>query len=251
MDFCQGVGCVPVRIIICDDDADDIALLSDTLYTYDPSFEITAFTRGETMLSEITETGLIADILFLDIYMPGVNGILTAQKARTARKDLKIVFITSSPEHYSEAYEVFAFNYILKPFDKARLYAVLDRALDELGRETVCKISFSYKSVSYSVDCRDILYIESRDKLLLFHLAGGGVQQTYMKLEELTQFLPKLSFIRCHQSFIVNISHITEMGESYFRLGPVLIGISRKYLKTAKEQYYTYLFSHMRGGLPQ
>jgi DNA-binding LytR/AlgR family response regulator len=242
---------VPVKIIVCDDAAEDITLLADALNTYDPTFQITAFTSGETMLSEITDSGLAADILFLDIYMPGVNGILAAQRIRTERKDLKIIFISSSKEYYPQAYEVFAFNYILKPFDKERLYAVLDRAIEELGRENACKISFSYKSASYSVDCRDILYIESRDKLLLFHLADGSVLQTYWRLDEVIKELPKQTFIRCHQSFIVNISHITEMSENYFRIGQVMIGISRKYGKSAKDQYYAYLFSHMGGGWPQ
>lgn len=242
---------MPVRIIICDDAAEDITLLSDALYTYDPSFEFAAFTSGEAMLSEMTDTGLTADILFLDIYMPGVDGIHTAQRIRTQRKDLKIIFISSSNEHYHQAYEVFAFNYILKPFDKVRLFAVLDRALEEIGRENTCKINFSYKSASYSLDCREILYIESRDKLLLFHLADDSVLQTYWRLDEVLTELPNQSFIRCHQSFIVNISHITEMCENYFRIGQVPISISRKYLKSAKEQFYTYLFAHMSGGRPQ
>ena len=242
---------MPVKIIICDDDAEDITLLSDALYTYDPSFEIIAFTSGETLLSEMTDSALSADILFLDIYMPGINGILAAQRIRAERKDLKIIFLSSSKEYYPQAYEVFAFNYILKPFDKERLYAVLRRALDELGRENACKISFSYKSASYSVDCREILYIESRDKLLLFHLVDGSVMQTYWRLDELIKELPNQSFIRCHQSFIVNISNITEMGENYFRIGQAMIGISRKYLKSVKDQYYDYLFAHMGAGETQ
>ena len=237
-----------VKIIVCDDSTEDITLLLDALYKYNPSFEITSFTNGEKMLSQIMDTGLVADILFLDIYMPGVNGILAAQQIRSERKELKIIFISSSKEHYPEAYGVFAFNYILKPFDKERLYAVLDRVLEELGRENACKISFSYKSAAYSVDCCKILYIESQDKLLLFHLSDGSVLRTYWKLNDVIKELPQLSFIRCHQSFIVNITYITEMGENYFRIGQVIISISRKYLKFAKEQYYAYLFSNMGGG---
>lgn len=239
---------MPVRIIICDDAAEEIARLSDALYAYDPSFRITTFTNGAAMLAELGDCGLNADILFLDIYMPGIDGILAAQQVRTMRKDLKIIFISSSKEHYPQAYEVFAFNYILKPFEKDRLYAVLDRALEELGRENASKISFSYKAASYSVNCRDIRYIESQDKLLLFHLADGSALKTYWRLDDVIKELPKQSFIRSHQSFIVNAAHITEMSESCFRMGQVMIGISRKYQKPAKEQYYAYLFAHMGGG---
>ncbi len=238
---------MPVKIVICDDTAEDIVRLSGALYAYDPSFEIASFSDGKTLTDEFLSGGLTADLLFLDIYMPGIDGIMTARELRTRHKDLNIIFLSSSRDHYPQAYEVFAFNYILKPFDRERLYAVLDRALEELGRESAYKISFSYKSASYSVNCRDILYVESRDKLLLLHLADGSTLQCYKRLEDIMEDLPQQSFIRCHQSFLVNISHITEMRENFFRVGQVMLGISRKYLKPAKDQYYAYLFSHMGG----
>jgi DNA-binding LytR/AlgR family response regulator len=237
-----------IIIAICDDMAEDIELLSDALTTYDPSFKIITFTNGETLIDELLDSSISVDILFLDIYMPQIDGVKTAQRLRDGREDLKIIFVSSSKEHYPQAYEVFAFNYILKPLDIERLYSVLDRALDELRRERSQKISFSYKSVMYHVDCRDISYIESRDKLILLHLRDGNTQQSYGKLDEIAKDLPKQSFIRCHKSFIVNASCITEMGENYFRIGPVLINISRRYLKFAKDQYYEYIFSYMGRG---
>lgn len=237
-----------IRIAICDDTEKDIELLSRDLITYDPSFEIITFTNGETLIDEFMDSETDIDILFLDIYMPGIDGVKTAQKIRGTRKDIKIIFISSSKDHYPQAYEVFAFNYILKPFDKEKLFSVLDRAMDEVRREHSHKIRFSYKSTVYSVDCRDILYIESRDKLILFHLADGSTLQCYEKLDGIAKELPEQSFIRCHQSFIVNNSYITEMGGNYFRVGQVVINISKKHLKPAKDQYYTYLFSHMSRG---
>lgn len=238
---------MPVKITICDDTQDNIASLSAALSAYDPSFEITSFTDGKALVDDMLDSCASPDILFLDIYMPGIDGIQTAQELRARNRDLKIIFISSSREHYLQAYEVFAFNYILKPFDRDRLYAVLGRALDELRKENGYKIRIQYKGVMQSVDCGDILYIESRDKQLMFHLAGGGAAQCYGKLDELISDLPEQSFIRCHQSYLVNISHITEMGEACFRVGKAMLSVSRKYLKPAKEQYYAYLFSRMGG----
>ncbi|WP_019228658.1 LytTR family DNA-binding domain-containing protein [Sedimentibacter sp. B4] len=239
---------MPIKIVICDDMAEDIELLSAALYIYDNSFEIATYTKGETLIDELLDSKQFVDILFLDIYMPGINGIKTAQKICRERKDIKIIFVSSSKEHYSQAYEVFAFNYILKPFDREKLYSVLDRAIEEIRREHSYKIRFSYKSTMYSVDFRYILFIESRDKLILYHLSDGSTLQCYGKLDNLTKELPENFFIRCHQSFIVNTSYITEMGEAHFRVGQVVISISKKYLKNAKNQYYAYLFSHMGKG---
>lgn len=239
---------MPAKIAICDDMAEDIAQLSHALSVYDPLFEITSFTSGKMLMDELLDGSFTADLLFLDVYMPGIDGIRTAQELRTIQKDLKIIFLSSSKDHYPQAYEVFAFNYIVKPFNQEHLYAVLSRALDELRKESRYKIRIQYKGTVHSVDCREILYVESRDKLLLFHLADERTLQCYGRMEEILSDLPKQYFFRCHQSFLVNLFHVTEAGDTYFRIGQTMVGISRKYGREAKDRYYACLFSHMDGG---
>ena len=238
-----------ICIAICDDTTEDIKRLSDALYAYDASFTIISYTDGQALLEDFLDCKHAIDILFLDIYMPEIDGIKTAERIRNEKKDVRIIFITSSNDHYPQAYEVFAFNYILKPLDRDKLYRILDQALDELRRESNQKIRISYKSKLYSIDYRDILYIESRDKFIFFHKIDGDMLQCYGKLDTIEKELPPESFIRCHKSFIVNTSHIAEMGVNYFRIGQVSISISKKYLKLAKERYYTFLLSHMGRGV--
>lgn len=238
---------MPIKIAVCDDAKEDIELLSSALLAYDPTFEIVAYTNGNTLVDDFLDCSPSVDILFLDIYMPGIDGIKTAREIRSKFKDIIIIFLSSSKDHYSQAYEVFAFNYILKPFDRERLYTVLARAIEEIHKQSGHKICFSYKSTVHTVNCRDIQYLESVNRLLLFHLADASAPQCYGKLDEIIKKLPERLFIRCHQSFIVNASAVTEMGENYFRVGQVVIGISKRYLKPAKDQYYTYLFTHLDG----
>ncbi|HEX3075244.1 MAG TPA: LytTR family DNA-binding domain-containing protein [Lachnospiraceae bacterium] len=242
---------MPVKIAICDDSAEDVACLSTALFAYDPSFEITSYINGKILLDEFLEGNHLVDLLFLDIYMPEINGIEAAQKIRTRYKDMKIIFLSSSKDYYPQAYEVFAFNYIVKPFERKRLYTVLDRAFEELRRESSHKIGIEFKGTVHRVDCRDIQYIESQNRLLLFHLADESVLQCYGRLEELLKELPEQSFFRCHQSFIINLAYVIEMREDHFRVGKTVISISRKYSKQVKKQYYAYLFSKMGGGGPQ
>jgi len=237
-----------ICIAICDDTAEDIKTLSEALYAYDASFNIISYSNGETLIDDFLECKHAIDILFLDIYMPGTDGIKIAERIRRERKNIKIIFITSSNDHYPQAYEVFAFNYILKPLDRKRLYHIMDQALDEFKKENNQRISFSYRGKVYNVNYRDILYIESRDKFSLFHTSDGETMQCYNKLDSIEKELPSELFIRCHKSFIVNTSHITEMGGNYFRIGQVVISISKKHLKLAKERYFAYLFSHMGRG---
>lgn len=226
-------------------------MLSAALLAYDPSFQIVTYTNGKTLIDDFLDCSLSVDILFLDIYMPGFDGVKTAREIRSQFKDITIIFLSSSKDHYSQAYEVFAFNYILKPFDTERLYTVLARAIERIHKESGQKIHFTYKSTVRTVNCRDIQYLESSNRLLIFHLADGSTPQCYGKLDEIIKNLPEQLFIRCHQSFIVNVSAVTEMSENYFRVRQVVIGISKKYLKPAKDQYYAYLFSHLGTGRPQ
>jgi DNA-binding LytR/AlgR family response regulator len=234
-----------VQIAICDDSAEDIRTLAEALYAYDDSFQISDYKDGESLLEDCLNHEILFDIIFLDIYMPGLNGIETAGKIRNIMKEVKIIFISSSNEHYPEAYDVFAFNYIIKPLNSEKLNRILDQALMTITKERRRQIQFSYKATNYRILCRDILYIESRDKIIFFYITGRTTLQCYAKLDEILKQLPEESFIRCHQSFVVNILHVTEMAENHFRIGSSVINISKKYQKVSKDKYFEYLFTHM------
>lgn len=179
--------------------------------------------------------------------MPGLNGIEIAAKIRDSMKDVKIIFVSSSKEHYPEAYDVFAFNYLIKPLNQEKLNRVLDKAFINItnSNDRSQQIQFSYKGINYHLLFKDILYIESRDKIIYFNIAGRPTLKCYAKLEDILKKLPEESFIRCHQSFAVNIYHVAQMGKNHFTIGSDIINISKKYHKVAKEKYFDYLFKYM------
>lgn len=234
-----------VQIAICDDSPEDIKKLSEALYAYNDSIQITEYSNGEFLAADCLEHENLFDILFLDIYMPSLNGIETASKIRSAMKDVIIIFVSSSNEHYPEAFEVYAFNYIIKPVNCEKLNNLMDHALMNMNKEYRQQIQFTYKSKHYRIFCRDILYVESKDKIILFHMVNNTTMQCYAKLDELSKQLPGDSFIRIHQSFVLNIYYITEMYENHFCIGSSVINISKKYQKSAKDKYFDYLFTHM------
>jgi DNA-binding LytR/AlgR family response regulator len=239
---------MPIKIGICDDSIEDIKTLTEALYSYEDSFQISQYADGESLLEDCLQRKILFDIIFLDIYMPGLNGIETAGKIRTMMRDVKIIFVTSSDEHYPEAYDVFALNYLIKPLNQKKLNSVLEQALMDITGGQRQQISFSNKGRVYRIFCRDIQYIESIDKLVCFHMTGGNILQTHAKLDEILGKLPEETFIRCHQSFAVNIFHVDEMSEQRFHIGSEDISISKRYLKVSKDKYFEYLFAHMNRG---
>lgn len=234
-----------MRIAVCDDNQDDIRRISELLYSYNDSFQIMEYTNGEFLVADCLEHEFLFDVIFLDIYMQEINGIEIATKIRAAMRNVIIIFVSSSNEHYPEAFHVFAFNYIIKPINSNILKLVLDQALTKIDAEPGQQIQFNYKNKNYRILCKDILYLESRDKTILLHMNDKTILQCYAKLDDFLKQLPVEFFIRCHQSFIVNIYHIKEMSKDHFRIGSAAINISKKYQKTAKDVYFEYLFKHM------
>ncbi|MFA9422063.1 MAG: LytR/AlgR family response regulator transcription factor [Sedimentibacter sp.] len=237
------------QIGICDDNSEDIKILTEALCAYDASFKISTYTDGESLLEDISENKILFDILFLDIYMPRLNGVETAIKIRSFLQHAKIIFISSSNDHYPEAYDVFAFNYVLKPLDRTKLNGILDQAFLGIANERRHQISFSYKSVNYRIFSINIMYIESRNKIIYFHMKDKTLLNCYGKLDEILKQLPEESFIRCHQSYVVNASFVTEMVGDYFFIGSVGIGISKRHRKNSKDKYFDYLFNHISKGM--
>ena len=107
-----------VSIAICDDTAEDIAILSEALYAYDHSFDIVSYTDGQTLIDDFLDCKHTIDILFLDIYMPGLSGMSVAAELR--RRDIQspIIFLTTSTDHALEAFGVGATQYLVKPYQK-------------------------------------------------------------------------------------------------------------------------------------
>jgi len=248
VNFPKGAGSILIHIGICDDSADDIRILTKAIYAYDPSFRISTYSDGKSLIEDCEDDPIIFDILFIDIYMPGLNGIKTAERIRTLLHDTKIIFISSSKEHYQETYDVFAFNYLVKPLNPEKLHLIMDQALVSVFAEIRQKLTFSFKNINHQIFVRDIKYLESKDKRICVYMSDGSQLVCYKKLEELLKQLPETEFVRCHQSFVVNIYYVTEMTAKYFRIGSVMINISRKYWKASKDKYFDHLFSHMDKG---
>lgn len=127
-----------MKIAIVDDNEDDRKRLQEEITKICDNksrkdFEITEFFSGEDFINliEKNENKKYFDIVFLDIYMNGITGIETAKKLRETDNQSKIIFITTSNEFASESYEVKAHDYLIKPFNKARMLKTMERIFED------------------------------------------------------------------------------------------------------------------------
>ncbi|MEE0242114.1 MAG: GHKL domain-containing protein [Faecalibacterium prausnitzii] len=122
------------RIAFCDDDAALLHQMQDFLEQYRTlrgvQLELTPYTKPMELLADI-ETGVRFDVLFLDVLMPGINGIDAAREIRRYDTAVQIIFVTSSSEFAVQSYVVGAYYYQLKPIWKDSFFRLTDAVLAE------------------------------------------------------------------------------------------------------------------------
>ena len=123
---CPKEGCY-MKLAICDDDKKIRELIEESVREVSKDMEIEVFADARGILAP----GFEADILFLDIQMPGIDGMNAARMIRADGKKTVIVFVTALEEEVFKAFEVGAFNYIVKPFGKKRITEVINRAIEQ------------------------------------------------------------------------------------------------------------------------
>lgn len=168
-----------------------------------PESRIEAYATG----GELLASGKRFDIVFLDIQMEGMNGIEAARSLRERREDTVLVFITGIKDYVFDAFDLYAFQYLLKPIDEGKFAEVLERAVQEAAKKKERRMLF-IKSRNITLDQSEILYIESRAKKVEIHTVRQTIE-IYAAMDELEGQLGD-EFYRCHRAYIVNMDCITE-----------------------------------------
>ncbi len=161
------------------------------------------------------------DAIFLDINIPSLDGVLLAQNISKFAHKPFIVFITAWKEHAVEAFELEAFDYILKPWQESRIIGMLQKlesawqqqtaphATGQNSRENVT-INLVKDERIIVTDINDIYYAEAHEKMTFVYTR----REAYVMPMNITEFcsrLPESHFFRCHRSYCVNLSKIREI----------------------------------------
>lgn len=231
-----------LNIAICDDETyyrNHIeSLVKEYLAKEDVLFRIELFENGKDFCEE-SENIRRFDIIFLDIEMEGMNGMETAYFIREKNSEMDIVFITVMPEYVFEGYRVSAVRYIMKK----ELKELLPECLADILKKRRCsghKMEFSFVGGKRTVLVDDILYIESQSHKLRFK-KKGEILSMYGQINDLESKMENYDFVRCHQSFLVNMGHIEKISnyQVYLSDGSE-IPVSRPRYSELKRQFLQY-----------
>ena len=206
-----------VKIAVCDDEKNIRTYLSALIKKQGMECEVTEYaTAGEYFAG-----GVEYDILFLDIELecPGedMDGMEMARQIR-GMEDIKqpvIIFVTGYEKYVYDAFDVGAFQYLLKPVDEQKFAEVFRRAAEQAASDAEQDkkvLMIQYGSTGKTIPLRDIYYLESQNHKIAVH-TKGGVFEYYAKMSDLEKELQG-QFCRVHKGYLINLSCVDEYNKT-------------------------------------
>ena len=234
-----------VQIALCDDESAELDKLEYMLASWDRrhaecDLVIERFLDADEMLCRILEEGYAPDLLLLDIYLQGRQGMEAAREIRRRGRRCGIIFITSSKEHALEAFGVDAVQYLLKPVLRYELFSVLDRFTEDMKAKK--KYILLKDHGIKRVELHDIVYCEAQKKTQNLYLADGTKLLLHMTMAEIYAMLSCYQeFVRAGAAYIINLEYVDSLNSQDICLNTgKKIYLPRGVYKTLKEKYFGY-----------
>jgi DNA-binding LytR/AlgR family response regulator len=235
-----------LNVAVCDDCETQLEVVVALLKKYQaerPGIEMTpqSFTSGREVLKSMS-LGNTFDLLLLDILMPELDGIELAREIRKQNQDVKIVFLTSSTDHALDAFEVSATQYVIKPPRADALFPILDRALQEPPLKPEQYFTLAMPERIVKLPFASIVCVDIQGRRMRVFLENGEVLTgKYLRQPFDMAIAPLLlddRFFHTHKSFVVNLTHATELtGNSFIMKDNIMVPISRRIYVEAKRRY--------------
>jgi len=186
--------------------------------------EISLITDGAEIAEHYTPG---FDIIFMDVEMPRLDGFGAAEAIRAVDADVVLVFVTNMAQYAIRGYEVDALDFVLKPVSYYQFSTKLERALQRIQRRRGGQVALQVSGGVQLLDTDDILYLETRDRLLHYHTATDtwSVRGSLLKAEK---DLAAYHFARCNQCYLVNLRYVRGVQDDLVQVGEERLEISRR-----------------------
>jgi two-component system LytT family response regulator len=207
--------------VLADDEKDMRMLLKKAVEKIE-GFEVTGEAEdGESALSFVESSH--PQVVFLDVEMPKLDGVQCARRILEINPDTIIIFATGHNEYMPDAFELYAFDYITKPFKIERVFATLEKikklnfkteesSLDRIIRHEkgLEKLVIKNKEGISFVDMKDIIIIQREERNTVVY-TGDSSYTTSEGLGDIEEKLDKTQFFRSHKCYIINLSMINKI----------------------------------------
>ena len=223
-------------IAVCDDEVIECCNMARKIKDILEEMKIPCIVRQFQSGRELLQTIESFDIIFLDIMMQDLDGMKTAQLFRERAFDKILIFVSCSREYVFEAYDVEAFQYLLKPVDDRKLKRVLQRAVSKTESRLQEYIIVSRERQNKKLFLDDIYYFEIRGRVVDVH-ETDGIFTYYEQIGELESKLRDKGFFRCHKSYLINLKYVDGYNrqEAILENGEAIVIAKRRYEEFCRE----------------
>lgn len=228
-----------MRIAVCDDEElfriEFKSVLDKVLINAE--YDIDTFSGGSSLYEAFLKNPF--DLVFLDIEMPGIDGITLAKRLRAVSENVQIVFLTSHIEYALEGYEVNALRYLVKPVDMNKLSEVLKYIQDKKNNSR--QIMIKQEGEDIVIDISDIIYMESMDKNVRI-VTSKSEYITRYNISDYEEELKNSGFLRVHRGYLISLSKVKKIVKNDVVMdGDIFLPVSRSNIKTLKDALYAYV----------
>ena len=233
-----------MRIAIVDDLADERSLLRSRLESALNRRSVQAnffeYENGEAFLSAAKDERFAA--AFLDIYMPGINGVETAKALRAFDPECLLVFTTTSTDHALEGFQVRAMHYLVKPFTQKDIDSLTDEMLARIPQPDKymdIKVSGSDIRLNY----QSIVYAEHFSHMIHIHTPAKKTLITRLPFKSfIAPLCQDARFFVCGRGVIVNLEHAADFEDTAFIMDEgSRVFFSRELMKSARQAFMVFL----------
>jgi two-component system LytT family response regulator len=210
-----------IKAIIVDDEKKSRATLLNLLNDYCPMVKVTdSCDSVDSAISAIERK--TPDVVFLDIEMPLHNGFNLLERVKDP--EFAVVFVTAYNEYAIQAIKLNAMDYLLKPVDVTELMLAVEKikkrekavpapdytALIEMLKSKSAKIAVPTFEGLQMVNAGDIIKCVADDTYTVLHLVNGKKLMVSKLLKEYEELLEPFNFFRIHNSYLINLVHVTK-----------------------------------------
>ncbi len=239
-----------LKIAVCDDQTQELnrieILLNEYLAAENLTAEIKKYSHPDELLSAIESESF--HIYILDIVMPMVSGLELGHEIRRIDRESQIIYATTEPQFALNAYSVNPLNYLIKPIEKTKLWDTLALATSKIDLTEDQSFTVKTHDSLRIINLSDILCCEYRSHTVVFTLKNNEeiISRTIREnfAEYIAPILYNRHFLKCHNSFIVNMRMVERFSKDSFTLcGGKTVPIAKGQYTTVRDAFMDYLMS--------